>query len=183
MRRVDEQPAPTIVATGDHGDGRIIAPDGMTRPLQLDEALALQGFTVNTGRAWKKGGSREDAQTVPSSRPAPTLTGKSGEQWNLHPEWAMRRPATTVAGDSRVWPPGHKVNASDRERLGAEEADRRYGDRAGTEAVKLEVAEGLALQGFRTSYPVQGTKSKAWEQVGNAVPPPLAAAIVRHLTR
>lgn len=45
--------------------------------------------------------------------------------------WADRRPATTIAGDSRVFPPGHKVNADDIRRLGEDEARDRYASRAG----------------------------------------------------
>lgn len=142
-------------------------------------------------------------------RPAPTLTGKSGGQWvfrngaqanatvrtldepaptvlasadNGDSKWFYQRPATTLQGDPRVWPPGHKVNASDRERLGEDEANERYGDRAGTEAIKLTTTEALILQSFRPDYPLQGTRTKQFEQVGNAVPPLLAAHVLSAVT-
>lgn len=38
---------------------------------------------VNTGRFWKRGGTRADCQVVSADSPAPTLTGKSGGQWHL----------------------------------------------------------------------------------------------------
>ncbi len=104
--------------------------------------------------------------------PAPTLAfGHDAAQW------ARERPATTISGDARCWPPGHKINADDVTRLG-DEAYERYGDRAGTEAIRLEPEEAAVLQGFRRDYPFQGSRTKKFEQIGNAVPPPVAAAIV-----
>ena len=47
--------------------------------------------------------------------------------------------------------------------------------------IRLTLPEGLTLQGFPPDYPVQGTKTAAWLQVGNAIPPPLAKAILTQL--
>lgn len=132
---------------------------------------------LNTGRDWKPGGLRCDAQVVGPGRPAPAFTAKAGGQW----QWVHSRPATTLMGDSRIWPPGHKINADDRRRLGDEEAAARYGDRAGTDAIRLEVDQALALQSFRPDYPVQGTRGSRFLQIGNAVPPLLARHIVASL--
>lgn len=54
--------------------------------------------------------------------------------------------------------------------------------RKGDQRRKLGLVEALALQSFPTDYPVQGTVTKKQEQVGNAVPPMLAAAVVGALT-
>jgi DNA (cytosine-5)-methyltransferase 1 len=112
----------------------------------------------------------------PDGEPAPTVAfGHDAAAW------VWERPATTIAGDARVWPPGHKINADDVARLGAEEAAARYGDRAGTDAIRVSVAEALTLQSFDPAYPVQGPDSAKFEQIGNAVPPRLAAAILATL--
>jgi DNA (cytosine-5)-methyltransferase 1 len=133
-----------------------------------------RSWSVNTGRDWEPGTPREEAQTVEATRPAPTVTGQALS-------WHFTRPSTTILGDPRVWPPGHKINQDDRDRLGDEEAETRYGDRAGSEATRLEIADALVLQSFRRDYPVRGTKTKQFEQIGNAVPPRLAAEILRQV--
>lgn len=52
------------------------------------------------------------------------------------------------------------------------------GDRAGTAALRVTVREAGLLQGFRGDYPWSGTESAQHMQIGNAVPPPLARAVV-----
>lgn len=157
-----------------------------------------------TGAATDDGKQRIDTDR----QPAPTFTAKAGGQWVLSPGltssqpnrrlydpeaepaptiafghdaagWTWRRPATTVLGDPRLWPPGHKVNADDRRRIA--DADDGYGDRAGSEAVKLTPIDALVLQSFPPDYPVAGSKTKQFEQIGNAVPPLMAWHVLRAL--
>lgn len=51
----------------------------------------------------------------------------------------------------------------------------------GDQSTRVTVQEAAILQGFPADYPWQGTKSAQYRQVGDAVPPPLAAAILRPL--
>lgn len=127
-----------------------------------------------------------------AEHPRPTLFGDTPEPWvtmaqaldldaGAERNWTFRRPATTVQGDTRIWPPGHKVNQADIDRLGEAEARARYGDRAGTDAIKITIPQAAVLQGFPPDWPFQGTVAAQALQVGNAVPPPVARAIVERL--
>jgi DNA (cytosine-5)-methyltransferase 1 len=146
---------------------------------------------LHTNRDQRPDGSRQviDPQAVP----APTLTGKSGGQWVLrngtnactrpadqpagtlffgarlnNVSWVHERPATTVAGDPRISAPGHR--------------DRAGGERQHEKSIRITMADAAVLQSFPADYPWQGTKTAQFLQVGNAVPPRLAEAVVRAVT-
>lgn len=155
----------------------------------LDSKVGGAWSVLHTNRDQRSDGSR---QTRSTDQPSPSLTSKAGGQWKFRggPQenatlrdldepastilasadnggtaWVLDRPATTVQGDPRIGRPGHK--------------DRDGGESQFAEAaVKITIAEALILQSFRPDYPVQGTKSKQFEQVGNAVPPLLAAHVL-----
>lgn len=146
-----------------------------------------RSWLLNTGRDWKPGEGRDAAQTIdPYEQPAPTLTGGNRRMYDIEEPaptlvfghdaaaWAWTRPATTVMGTDGVWPPGHKVNADDRRRLGDEEANARYGGRAQSLKVPLTVAEAATLQDFPPGFRFAGSRSRQFEQIGNAVPSRIA---------
>ncbi|HEY0391005.1 MAG TPA: DNA cytosine methyltransferase [Solirubrobacterales bacterium] len=102
---------------------------------------------------------------VPTSEPAPTLTA-GGLAKSTH-QWVRERPATSVNGDPRISQPGRH----DPEESGSQQKD----------AIRVTEEEALTLQSFPADYPVQGTKSQRFLQIGNAVPPLLAHAILSAL--
>lgn len=94
--------------------------------------------------------------------------------------WTRHRPATTLLGDARGEDPGHKTNAADAA------AGREYPGRP-EGAERVTVAEAALLQSYPADFewavtlpdgkPV--TKTKQFLQIGNAVPPLMAEAIIR----
>ena len=88
---------------------------------------------------------------------------------NEDPEhWSHSRPSTTIVGSFKpdvVAPPGWRTDPL---------APRQ--DTPG--AVRISPQQAAVLQSFPPDYPWQGNKGKVFEQIGNAVPPRLAAAVV-----
>lgn len=159
-------------------------PGGRESYQERRTAEPAQSVTSNASRYklrsnYGTGGNPANRGEREQSEPAATVTSKADRnQWHAEP-------ATTVAGDSRIWPRGHKVNADDERRLGVEEARERYGDRAGSGAQRVTIDEAAALQSFPPGFDWQSgpngkplTKTKAFLQIGNAVPPKLAEAIL-----
>ena len=120
-------------------------------------------WVLHTNRNQRPDGTRQT--TDPHGAPAPTLTAKSGGQW------VLRRPATTVCATDRIAPPGHRDRSSS--------GESQY---ASPDTVRITVREAAVLQSFRPGYPFQGTKTAIFTQIGNAVPPLLAAHIVSAAT-
>ncbi|MET0887719.1 MAG: DNA cytosine methyltransferase, partial [Mycetocola sp.] len=79
------------------------------------------------------------------------------------PDWAFNRPSTTIVGSFKpevVAAPGYRTTIS---RQNA------------PDSVRVTVEEAGILQSFPATYPWQGKQGKQFQQVGNAVPPLLAA--------
>lgn len=195
------------------------------------QPVEAEPILVNTGRDWKPGGSRDDAQTFDATaQPAPTIDGKGrwhldrdpcrdGEElpllqpggsgyenpnrrlydpaeepaptiafghdssawrWRdrrhdqsqsgeVDPDWPLERPATTIAGRGLVPDPGANAN-----RFNGNAKSRNDGYR-------VEAHEAAVLQSFPVDYPWQGNRTKVFQQIGNAVPPRLAAAVIAAL--
>lgn len=118
-----------------------------------------RSWVLHTNRDQQPDGTRQT--TDPMGRPAPTFTSKSGGQW------VLKRTATTVCSTDRIALPGHRDHSLN----GGSQF-------ASPETVRITVAEAAVLQSFPADYPWQGTKTKQFEQIGNAVPPLLAAHVV-----
>lgn len=104
-------------------------------------------------------GNQANAARRSADEPAPTVM--FGHRSN-DVRWVLNSPATTIAGDPGVSPPGW----------------RGPGERQHEHSVRITPQEAAALQSFPPDYPWQGSKTKQFEQIGNAVPPLLARAVL-----
>lgn len=89
------------------------------------------------------------------------MNNQTQQQWDY--TWPKRRPALAITGMDKVPMPGD------------------FNKRSRNDGVRITLAEAAALQGFRPDYPWHGGASSLRQQIGNAVPPPMSAAIVRTL--
>lgn len=126
---------------------------------------------VKSTRSWvlqtNRGHVRPDGERQlvdPEQQPAPTVTTKTGEQWvlrsNSQAKAAVRglhEPASTLFF-------GHRCNE--------------VAWTNGTDKRGITQAEAAILQSFPADYPWRGSKTKQFEQIGNAMPPLLAAVVL-----
>lgn len=99
----------------------------------------------------------------PALEPAHTITGVGSAAW------VFDRPATTIVGSFRpeiVAAPAYRTTVSRQNQPGS---------------VRVTVEEAGVLQSFPADYPWQGSKTKQYQQVGNAIPPGLAGPILASL--
>jgi DNA (cytosine-5)-methyltransferase 1 len=137
-------------------------------PAGRGERMANEPAATVTGKIgrnmWLRNNTQDNSCLRGLDEPAGTIF--FGQRGNAV-DW-VTRPATTVCGDSRIAPPGH------RDREGGE-------PQFGVETVRATVAEAGILQSFPADYPWQGTKTQQYRCVGDCVPPLLAMAILRPL--
>lgn len=121
----------------------------ITSKSRSDLWLLRSGQEINGG----------ERATRDETEPALTIVG------SFTPSWILDRPATAVQGDPRIAPPGHR--------------DRENGERQFKEGtVRVSVEEAACLQSFPAGYPWQGSRTAQYRQVGDAVPPLLAVAVL-----
>lgn len=187
--RETERPSPSVssrvnrwtLRTGNNtqmGDGRLERYErSLDEPAPTLDTGAGGKWTLHANRDQREDGTGQTAD--PQSGTATALTAKSGGQWVLassrarsdqrrrssgRPGRAADKPAPTVAlGDSGTalqWV---------RERP----ATTVQGD-----SVRISPAEAAALQSFPAGYPFCGTKTAVFQQIGNAVPPLMAAHVL-----
>lgn len=124
--------------------------------------------SMSDALGWEHGqlmrvGSQPNAAVRPVTAPPPTIM--HGHDSAGFKRWHDERPATTVVGSFSpdvVSPPGYRTKVSRQNAEGG---------------VRVTVAEGGVLQSFPADYPWQGSRTSQYQQVGNAVPPLMAAHV------
>ncbi|QEU82974.1 DNA cytosine methyltransferase [Streptomyces subrutilus] len=153
-------PAPT------HADGGTPADlfnDGLPSWRTMRDVLGCPPGDVITRGNHTTGGSR-----FPTTGPSWALTGRA-RSWMLR---VGNRPASTRRRLDQPAPTLLFAKALN---------DVSWIDADGTPVRRLSVMEASVLQGFVPDYPWAGSRTKQFEQIGNAVPAPLAAAVLRSL--
>ena len=141
------------------------------------------GFPRADDLGTSEDGYRErDWRTI--DEPAFTVTEKA-RSWTLNTglDWkpgGTREDAQTIDITERPSPALTSRSGSQWHirRLG-DHAHERYSDRAGTDAIRITPTDALILQSFPHDYPLAGTRTSQFQQVGNAIPPLLAWHILQ----
>jgi DNA (cytosine-5)-methyltransferase 1 len=122
--------------------------------------------------------ARANASVRPVGAPAPTITAghDSGER-----RWLLTRQVGAQARSPQAPAPtmlaaglGHGVQCW-------VEGAGPYKAFDGRETQRVTVLEAATLQSFPPDHPWQGSRTKQFEQVGNAIPPLLAEAVLREV--
>lgn len=181
-----DRPAMTV-----HGHGLLTrGPSGQKQAimdgLERGTYVPRPPFTINTAR--KPGAQRDDYISL-SDRYEPAAVNftlaEAATLQSYPAQWeavkAMGAGMVERHGSRPPRPadePAFTIRAS---AGGMEPGGFRIRDKATGEERRLAAGEAAALQSYPTPFPFQGTKSKQFLQIGNAVPPLLAQAILEEL--
>ncbi|MET9294387.1 DNA cytosine methyltransferase [Streptomyces sp. NPDC003077] len=179
-----DRPVPTVCAGGGPGGGPEPFPSGSRKtltdardrgtwkPHPPHTGIVLKPHTRGAG--WTaRHGTRAD---TPAENPAPTFTSKA-----THWRWALRSNNQANATIRGVDKPagtlffGHRANECT---WVAEPAPDASDTAPAPDPIRITAREAGLLQTFPADYPWQGNKGQVFSQIGNAVPPRLAAHLL-----
>ncbi|WP_314416518.1 DNA cytosine methyltransferase [Streptomyces kroppenstedtii] len=132
------------------------------------------GVKVNTRgvRSTDEKGRAAGGNEFSADGPSNALTGRA-RSWKLRSGQGWKLPAGGVGRHERaINEPSFTITGS---------ANRCKWVADGVEERNLALAEAATLQSFSAAYPWAGSRTKQFEQIGNAVPPLLATAVLRTL--
>ncbi|KOG67371.1 MULTISPECIES: DNA cytosine methyltransferase [Streptomyces] len=177
-----DRPVPTVCAGGGPGGGPEPFPSGSRKALA--DARDRGTWQHPPRPAGTERRLRRRSQPAVAAHESPPPSARPAPEW----AWSLRTNSQTNATVRRADEPagtlffGHRAN----ECLWiAEPATTTAGEDAPVpEAIRITAAEAGVLQTFPADYPWAGNKGQQFSQIGNAVPPRLAAHLLApHLGR
>jgi DNA (cytosine-5)-methyltransferase 1 len=131
-----------------------------------------------------RNGNQPNAAERAVTEPAPTVAFGNN---SARIEWVHERPSPTIVTTRRSkdgMMVGRQLPAGESEAVGGHGWD---GETTATKTgsastgVRVTVEEAATLQSFPPDYPWRGSRTAQFRQVGDAVPPLLAVAVLGHL--
>lgn len=133
------------------------------------EALAVLPASEWGQPRWLR--RRQQHPMTKLNEPARTVTCHDTREGN-HLEWPWDRPATTVCARPEIGPPGRRD-------LGEAGKGSQV---THPNSVRLSERAAAVLQGFHPNWRFCGSsKTKRWQQIGQAMPPPMAHAVASRI--
>lgn len=134
---------------------------GVQKWISMAEALGWPD-EVEVVSNYGTGGDASNRGVRKGDEPFATITSKFDR---MKVRWPHERPATTVNCDPRIAAPGRDDPAVS-------------GSQYGPDTIRVTTGEAGILQSFPRDYPWKGRLGKQREQIGNAIPPLLAQAVL-----
>lgn len=171
--RTADLPAPTLTGEAHRWDweerGMKLCPTNL-RPnaalRSMDQPAPTMAFGHETPR-WVPPEEEAEYRSRLAEEVEPRVNNQSGTEFDL--AWPADRPAPVIAGRDIVTMPGANAN-----RFNGATKSRNDG-------IRVTVQEAGVLQSFPADFQWQGNKGEQFLQVGNAVPPLLAEAVLKTL--
>lgn len=183
-----DRPVPTVCAGGGPGGGPEPFPSGSRKTLadartrgtwkSRHDPSELVLRSRRDGPGWARHGQRDNR---PADAPAPTFTAEA-HRWS----WSLRSNNQTHATVRNIDEPagtlffGHRANeclwVAEPHPHHTNQPQQETGDVPGP--IRITAAEAGILQTFPADYPWAGNKGQQFSQIGNAVPPLLAAHLL-----
>ncbi len=183
-----DRPVPTVCAGGGPGGGPEPFPSGSRKSLTdarsrgtWKSRLAAGEMLVRSGRDRRDRGRHEQGNSPRADAPRPEFTDDAhGWSWSLRSNNQSHATVRTIDEPAGTLFFGHRANEClwvaqphpDRSHPAEQEAGE------APDPIRITAVEAGILQSFPADYPWAGTKGQQFSQIGNAVPPLLAAHLL-----